>query len=111
MKKRFLSLLLALLLLTLLLPAAFAEGGTQGIIVLPPEETPAQEAGAPEESALPPEETPAQEFLYVLDDAGLLSESQREALEQKAAALFFMRTASPTTAYVDETLKIFNALK
>ena len=87
MKKRFLSLLLALLLLTLLLPAAFAEGGTQGIIVLPPEETPAQEAGAPEESALPPEETPAQEFLYVFDNAGLLLDSQREALEQKAAAL------------------------
>ena len=40
-----------------------------------------------------------------------LDPMSRLAPEQKAAALFFMRTASPTTAYVDETLKIFNALK
>lgn len=62
MKKRLISLLLVLLLLALTLPAAFAEGETQT-----------------EESA--------QVFPYVLDQAGLLRDSLRETLEQKAAAL------------------------
>lgn len=55
MKKRILSLLLALLLAALLCPAALA--------------------------------AETQEFPYVLDRAGLLSDTQRETLEQKAAAL------------------------
>ena len=67
MKKRLLSLLLILLLLAALFPAALAE-----------------DAGASEDAA--PGETAAP-FPYVLDNAGLLSDSQREALEQKAAAL------------------------
>ncbi len=62
MKRRLLSLLLILLLLAALLPAAFAEAPAA-------------------------EETPAPDFPYVLDQAGLLRDSQREALEQKAAAL------------------------
>ena len=69
MKRRLLSLLLILLLLAALLPAAFAEGAAE------PEESPAPEASA------------APVFPYVLDQAGLLRDSQREALEQKAAAL------------------------
>lgn len=69
MKKRLLSLLLVLLLLAAFVPAALAEA-------------PAEEAApaAVEESAAPV-------FPYVLDQAGLLSDSQREALEQKAASL------------------------
>lgn len=59
MKKRLFSLLLTALLLMLLLPAAFAE-----------------EAAA---------DTPI--FPYVLDNASLLTDSQREALENRAAAL------------------------
>jgi len=58
MRKTFLSLLLACLLLALLLPAAaFAE------------------------------ESAPQSFPYVLDNAGLLSESRRQELEDRAAAL------------------------
>ncbi len=67
MKKRLISLLLILLLLAALFPAALAE-----------------DAGASEDAA--PGETAAP-FPYVLDNAGLLSDSQRETLEQKAAAL------------------------
>lgn len=67
MKKRLISLLLILLLLAALFPAALAE-----------------DAGASEDAA--PEETAAA-FPYVLDNAGLLRDSQRETLEQKAAAL------------------------
>lgn len=62
MKKRLFSLVLILLLLAALLPAAFAE-----------------------QSAA--EETEAPVFPYVLDQAGLLSDSQRQTLEEKAAAL------------------------
>ncbi len=58
MRKTILSLLLVCLLTALLLPAAaFAEEGTQ------------------------------QSFPYVLDNAGLLSDSQRQTLEQRAAEL------------------------
>ncbi len=60
MKKRLISLLLVFLLVSVLGPAALAEG-------------------AAAESA--------QAFPYVLDQAALLSDSQRETLEQKAAAL------------------------
>ena len=62
MKKRLFSLVLILLLLAALLPAAFAE-----------------------QSAA--EETEAPVFPYVLDQAGLLSDSQRQTLEEKAASL------------------------
>ncbi|MGX8692240.1 MAG: TPM domain-containing protein [Clostridia bacterium] len=65
--KKLCSLLLVLLLLAAFVPAAFAEA-------------PAEEPAAVEETAAPV-------FPYVLDNAGLLSDSQREALEQKAAAL------------------------
>ena len=58
MKKRLLSLLLLSLLLTLLLPAAHAAEAEQ-----------------------------TQVFPYVLDNASLLSDSQRQTLEDKAAAL------------------------
>ncbi len=75
MKKRLFSLLLALLLLTLCLPAAFAEDAA-----------PAEETASVEETA-PVEESAAPVFPYVLDQAGLLSDGQREALEEKAAAL------------------------
>ena len=79
MKKRLFSLLLVLLLLTLCFPAAMAEA--------PAEETaPVEETAAVVETAAP-EESAAPAFPYVLDQAGLLSDSQREALEQKAAAL------------------------
>ena len=61
MKKQFFSLLLTLLLLALWPAAALAENA--------------------DASAQP------EVFPYVLDNAGLLSDSQREALEQKAAAL------------------------
>lgn len=66
MKKRLISLLLILLLLAALFPAALAEDA-------------ASEDAAPGETAAA--------FPYVLDNAGLLRDSQREALEQKAAAL------------------------
>ncbi len=59
MKQRLISLLLVLLLVSLLGPAAFAEAAAEN----------------------------PESFPYVLDRAGLLSDSQREALEQKAAAL------------------------
>ena len=62
MNKRFLSLLLVLLLLALFPAAALAA-----------------------EAAPAGTETPV--FPYVLDNAGLLNESQRSTLEQKAAAL------------------------
>ena len=79
MKKRLFSLFLVLLLLTLCFPAAMAEA--------PAEETaPVEETAAAEETAAP-EESAAPVFPYVLDQAGLLSDSQRETLEQKAAAL------------------------
>ena len=81
MKKRLFALLLALLLLTAFAPAALAED------TAPAEETaPVEETAAPEETAQP-EETAETAFPYVLDQAGLLLDSQREALEQKAAAL------------------------
>ncbi|MBR0353934.1 MAG: TPM domain-containing protein [Oscillospiraceae bacterium] len=67
MIKRLISLLLILLLLAALFPAALAE-----------------DAGASDDAA--PEETAAA-FPYVLDNALLLRDSQRETLEQKAAAL------------------------
>jgi len=79
MKKRLFSLFLVLLLLMLCFPAAMAEA--------PAEETaPVEETAAVEETAQP-EETAAPAFPYVLDQAGLLTDSQRETLEQKAAAL------------------------
>ncbi len=85
MKKRLFSLFLALLLLTLLLPAAFAEESA------PPEEAPAAEEAAAEapaeEEAAAPEDSAAPVFPHVLDNAKLLSGSRREELEQKAAAL------------------------
>lgn len=62
MKKRLISLALILLLLAALLPAAFAEAPAA-------------------------EETEAPVFPYVLDQAELLNDSRREALEQKAASL------------------------
>lgn len=68
MKKRLISLLLILLLTMAFIPAALAEAPA------------AEETAAVAETAAP-------EFPYVLDQAGLLSDSQREALEQKAAAL------------------------
>ena len=60
MKKRLISLLLVLLLLAVFLPAALAESAGTGS---------------------------DQSFPYVLDQANLLTDSQRETLEQKAAAL------------------------
>lgn len=68
MKKRLISLLLILLLPMAFVPAALAEAPA------------AEETAAVAETAAP-------EFPYVLDQAGLLTDSQREALEQKAAAL------------------------
>ena len=59
MKKRLISLILTVLLLVLLAPAALAE------------------------SSGPDNQT----FPYVLDQAGLLKDSQREALEASAKAL------------------------
>lgn len=69
MMKKFLSLLLVLLLLAAFVPAAFSE-----------DSPPAEEPAAVEETAAPA-------FPYVLDNAGLLTDTQREALEQRAAAL------------------------
>ena len=77
MKKKLLSLLLILLLLAALIPAALAEDSAPAGESAPAEET---APAVPEGSAVPV-------FPYVLDRAELLSDSQREALEQKAAAL------------------------
>ena len=68
MKKRLFSLLLVLLLVLLLPASALAA------------ETDTEESSAPEESAAPV-------FPYVLDDAGLLSESRRVSLEERAREL------------------------
>ena len=87
MKKRLFSLLLALLLLTAFAPATLAEDTAPAEESAPVEETAVpEETAAPEETAQP-EETAEPAFPYVLDQAGLLRDSQRETLEQKAAAL------------------------
>ena len=75
MKKRLITLLLAVFLLSLLLPAAFAEDSASAGDAVPTED------------AAPSEESAAPVFPYVLDQAGLLRDSQRETLEEKAASL------------------------
>lgn len=82
MKKRLLSLLLILLLLAAFVPAALAEAPAAAEEAAPP-----VEEAAPTEAAAEPENSAVPVFPYVLDRAELLSDSQREALEQKAAAL------------------------
>ena len=89
MKKRLISLLLAVFLLSLLLPAAFAE-------------EPSPEGTAPAQDAVSGETTAAPVFPYVLDQAGLLRDSQREALGEKAAALSEQHLCSLYIVTVDD---------